>query len=252
VNWHSVLSQYHDLADIAEIVPMKLSEIVPWGRSLAEYQLMFALTEMDLQQKILGCGDGPASFNAEMTARGNFVVSIDPVYQFSAAEIRQRVQATYEPIISQVKQNVDKYIWNNFPDVNTLGQARLKAMEGFLLDYENGQAAGRYLFQSLPNLDFADQAFDLCLCSHLLFLYSEQLSLEFHLSSIHELLRVASEVRIFPLLQLNCEPSPYLDAVIQEFSDKDYNVLVLPVEYEFQRGGNQMLKISKSSLSNHQ
>jgi hypothetical protein len=49
---------------------MKLDEIVPWGRSLAEYQLMFSLTEADLSRDILGCGDGPASFNAEMTDRG--------------------------------------------------------------------------------------------------------------------------------------------------------------------------------------
>jgi hypothetical protein len=66
VNWHSALPQYHNLADIAEIATMKLSEIVPWGRSLAEYQLMFALAEIDLPQKILGCGDGPVSFNFEL------------------------------------------------------------------------------------------------------------------------------------------------------------------------------------------
>jgi hypothetical protein len=49
---------------------MELKEIVPWGRTLAEYQLMFDLSEVDLKSKILGCGDGPASFNTEMTAQG--------------------------------------------------------------------------------------------------------------------------------------------------------------------------------------
>lgn len=38
----------------------------------------------------------------------------------------------------------------------------------------------------------------------------------------------------------------YLDPVIQEFSGAGYNVQVLPVEYEFQLGGDRMLKISKS------
>ncbi len=230
---------------------MKLSEIVPWGRSLAEYQLMFSLTEADLSRKILGCGDGPASFNAEMVDRGYAVTSIDPVYQFSAAEIRQRVQDTYEPIISQVKQNTDRYIWKNFADVEELGQARLASMEKFLVDFAADESKQRYLDESLPSLVFADQQFDLCLCSHLLFLYAEQLSLEFHLASIHELLRVSSEVRIFPLLQLNCDPCPYLEPVIQEFSGAGYNVQVLPVEYEFQRGGDRMLKISKQLLKNH-
>ena len=51
---------------------MKLNEVVPWGRTLQEYKLMFNLSEIDLNKKILGCGDGPASFNAEMTEpKGN-------------------------------------------------------------------------------------------------------------------------------------------------------------------------------------
>jgi hypothetical protein len=228
---------------------MKLSEIVPWGRSMAEYQQMFSLTDADLSRQILGCGDGPASFNAEMTDRGYSVVSIDPVYQFSAAEIQQRVQDTYQPIISQVRQNVDRYIWKDFADVDELGQARLVSMEKFLVDFATDGAQQRYQKESLPSLFFDDQQFDLCLCSHLLFLYAEQLSLQFHLASIRELLRVSAEVRIFPLLQLNCDPCPYLDSVIQNFSGAGYNVQVLPVEYEFQRGGNHMLKISKQLLN---
>jgi hypothetical protein len=224
---------------------MKLEEVVPWGRSLAEYQSMFNLSATDLNAKILGCGDGPASFNAEMTELGHSVVSIDPVYQFSAEQIEQRVRATYKPVISQVKENPDRYIWQNFRDADELGKARLVAMEKFLSDYESGKIAGRYLDQSLPNLEFTDDQFDLCLCSHLLFLYSEQLSLDFHVAAIHELLRIAPEVRIFPLLKLDCEPSPYLELVIKELANKGYNAQVKSVAYEFQKGGNQMLSISR-------
>jgi hypothetical protein len=77
----------------------------------------------------------------------------------------------------------------------------------------------------------------------LLFLYSDQLSLEFHIDSIFELLRICPEVRIFPLLKLNGEPSPYLDRVMQELSSKGFGVQIQPVAYEFQKGGNQMLKV---------
>lgn len=224
---------------------MKLEEVVPWGRTLAEYQSMFSLSETDLNTKILGCGDGPASFNAEMTELGHSVISIDPIYQFSAAQIEQRVRATYEPIISQLKQNPSHYIWKNFRDADELGKARLDAMEKFLPDYESGKVAGRYLDRSLPSLQFSNDQFELCLCSHLLFLYSQQLSLDFHIASIHELLRIASEVRIFPLLRLDCEPSPYLKLVLEDLSSKGYDVRVQSVDYEFQKGGNQMLKISR-------
>jgi SAM-dependent methyltransferase len=224
---------------------MKLEEVVPWGRSLTEYQLMFDLSEQDLNSKILGCGDGPASFNAEMTARGHSVVSIDPIYQFSGVQIEQRVRDTYETVISQLKQNPSRYIWQNFRDADELGAARIRAMEKFLLDYEAGTAAGRYLHQSLPNLEFADDQFDLCVCSHLLFLYSEQLSLDFHLAAIDELLRISLEVRIFPLLKLDCEPSPYLELVMEKLLAQGYVVQVKTVAYEFQKGANKMLNISR-------
>lgn len=224
---------------------MKLNEVVPWGRTLEEYQLMFDLPKANLEVQILGCGDGPASFNAEMTALGHSVVSVDPIYQYSAEQIKQRVQETYEPVISQVKQNSHRYIWKNFHDADELGQARLSAMKRFLLDYEAGKVEGRYRYQSLPNLELANDQFELCLCSHLLFLYSEQLSLNFHIDSIAELLRVSQEVRIFPLLKLNGEPSPYLETVIEELSNKGFDVQVQSVAYEFQKGGNQMLKVNR-------
>lgn len=227
---------------------MKLNEVVPWGRTLEEYKLMFNLSEIDLKTKILGCGDGPASFNTEMTQLGYSVVSIDPIYQFSAQQIKQRVEEIYEPVISQLKQNSNRFVWKNFCNADELGQVRLATMEKFLEDYEAGKAAGRYLYQSLPHLELSDNQFELCLCSHLLFLYSQQLSLDFHIASIFELLRISREVRIFPLLNLDCQISPYLEPVIQELSSKGMNVELETVDYEFQKGGNQMLKISHSQL----
>jgi len=224
---------------------MKLNEVVPWGRTLEEYKLMFDLSDTDMTKKILGCGDGPASFNAEMTKRGYSVVSIDPIYQFSAQQIEQRVRETYEPIISQVKQNSHRYIWKNFCNADALGHARLAAMEGFLLDYEDGKLKERYLPQSLPSLTLSENQFDLCLCSHLLFLYSEQLSFDFHVASILELLRICPEVRIFPLFNLDCKPSPYIEAVIEELSHRGFDIQVRQVAYEFQKDGNKMMKIER-------
>lgn len=82
-----------------------LNQVLPWGRSVDEYRRLFDLSEQDLQTAILGCGDGPASFNAELTAMGRSVVSIDPIYAFSKEEIELRVAQTREAIISQVKQS---------------------------------------------------------------------------------------------------------------------------------------------------
>jgi SAM-dependent methyltransferase len=229
---------------------MQLNEIVPWGRTLQEYQWMFDLTEADLTRQILGCGDGPASFNAEMTARGYSVTSIDPIYQFSAPQIEQQVQATYSTIVSQVEHYRHRYVWKHFRDADDLGRARLAAMNLFLSDYEMGRETQRYLAQSLPSLAFESDRFDLCVCSHLLFLYSEHLSLDFHLASISELLRVAPELRIFPLIKLDCDRSPYLEPVLQYFGDRGFNLQVKPVAYEFQKGGDRMLTIKRAIGSN--
>ena len=101
----------------------------------------------------------------------------------------------------------------------------------------------------LPSLHFKDGEFDLALCSHLLFLYSEQLSEGFHLSSIQELCRVAKEVRIFPLLELGSRKSRHLDATVATLSASRYSVTITSVEYEFQRGGNQMMTVGRAAQS---
>jgi len=194
---------------------MNLKSIVPWGRSFEEYQRMFSLSATDLQKTILGCGDGPASFNAELTDRGGNVVSIDPVYQFDSALLKSRISEVYDELMPQMKANKDQYIWDSIPSVEALGQTRMNAMKRFILDYEKGKAAGRYLNESLPKLNFSDDQFDLALCSHYLFLYSEHVSLDEHITSIKELCRVAREVRIYPLLALKGDVSPHLQTVIQ-------------------------------------
>jgi len=220
-----------------------LDHIVPWGRSLEEYTAMFALTEADLTRRILGCADGPASFNAELTARGGCVLSVDPIYEFSAAQIEERIKETYGTLLSQLRQNMDAYVWTTFHSAEQVGETRRAAMRLFLKDYEAGRSAGRYLAAELPHLPLENAAFDLALCSHCLFLYSEVLSQEFHIESLLELCRVACEVRVFPILNLDGTPSPHLQPVLAELVRKGLRATVEKVDYEFQRGGNQMLKI---------
>ena len=222
-----------------------LSSVVPWGRTMAEYRLMFDLSERDLTGRILGCGDGPASFNAEMTRLGRHVISVDPIYALSRQQIEQRVAETYEPIISQCKANPQNYVWNFFSDPDDLGRHRLAAMRVFLDDFEQGLAEGRYRTQELPRLDFRDAEFNLALCSHLLFLYTEQLSLEFHVEAIREMCRVASEVRIFPLLDLKVRKSAHIGPLSARLQEAGLTVEIVKAPYEFQLGGDEMMKIRR-------
>jgi len=205
---------------------------------------MFALTPEDLRCSILDCAGGPASFNVEMTRKGYKVVSCDPVYQFTVAEIQKRLQDTYQVVIDGVQANWDNYVWLDFQSPAQLGQLRMATMQQFLADFPLGLQEGRYVTDELPVLSFNTAQFDLALCSHFLFLYSDQLSAEFHLNSILEMARVATEVRIFPLLDISCEPSPWLPLVTNELEQRGYTVEIKQVPYEFQKGGNKLLRVN--------
>lgn len=225
-----------------------LNKVVPWGRSFEEYVKMFGMTDEDLKLRILGCGDGPASFNSGMNKRGYIAISIDPIYQFDAKQIGKRIQETYDDIIEQLHENKGDYVWNTIKSVEELGRVRISAMREFLADYEKGKQERRYLAESLPSLPFGDGQFDLALCSHFLFLYTKQLSFEFHQMAIAEMCRVAKEVRIFPLLDLGGLPSHYVDKITEGLLCGGYAVEVQKVPYEFQRSGNQMIRIRASNF----
>lgn len=161
---------------------------------------MFSLSAVDQRQRILDCGGGPASFNGELTAAGGNVIFIDPLYALSGREIEQKIEETFTVVMTEVSRHRNSFVWTHVPSVAELGQRRMGAMRRFLSDYPAGMNEGRYISASLPELPFADGSFDLALSSHFLFLYSEQFDLAFHLEALGEMLRVASEVRVFPLL----------------------------------------------------
>ena len=221
-----------------------LDQIVPWGRSFAEYERMFALTADDLQGRILGCADGPAGFNAEATRRGFRVISCDPLYRFSAADILARMVEARGEVLDQARRNYDLFVWKEIASVEELGRVRWQAMQTFLADYETGKRAERYIDAALPNLPFSDHAFELALSSHLLFLYTDHLSLEFHCQAMMEMCRVAREVRLFPLLTLAGNRSSLVEPVRHAAELAGYTAVIEKVPYEFHRGGNEMLRIT--------
>ena len=226
---------------------VQLDQVIPWGRSFEEYRRMFDLSPADLRGRILGCGDGPASFNAEAAARGGRVTSCDPIYSLESDTIRRRFDACAGPLIEQVRATPEHYVWTYHRDPDDLLQNRRFAMDRFLADYASGAARGRYVAAALPALPFPDGAFDLAVVSHLLFLYSALLDEAFHERSIRELCRVAREVRIFPLVSLDCVPSPHVEPVVTALEGSGYAVEIRAVDYEFVRGANQMMRITSAA-----
>ena len=222
---------------------IKYTDIVPWGRSYDEYIDMFLLSEEDLRRKIIGVGDGPASFNACMHRQGRDIVSVDPLYRFSEKQIRNRIQETRESVVNQTEKNKDKFVWTKIPSLDILCRIRLTAMEEFCRDFELGKRQGRYINGALPIIPFPDKSFDLVLTSHLLFFYSANLNLNFHIRSIKELIRIGSEVRIFPIIDLNSKRSPHLSPVLKHLANSNTICTIERVRYHFQKTGNEMLRV---------
>lgn len=220
-------------------------DIKLWGRNLSEYRGMFALRDADLEKNILGCSDGPASFNAEMTVKGYSVTSLDPIYAMTSNEIEARVNETWQEILEQVNNHIDMFVWKKFKSPGELGKARLSAMRQFLADIEHGKEEGRYIEGSLQELPFDDKQFDLALCSNFLFLYDEHFSDDFHIESVRELCRIANEVRIFPIHGLQNTLAKQLVPVEDALRADGWTVERVRVDYEFRHGSNQMLRLRR-------
>lgn len=221
-----------------------LNTIVPWGRNLAEYRRMFALSDEDMQKNLAGFGDGPASFNSEATEQGHHVTSFDPIYQFSTEELRERINATRATVMQQMRENMDNYVWTNIKTLDELEDTRMSAMRRFLADYERGRRERRYICHALPDrLPCEDGAFDIGLSSHFLLMYT-MLGYDFHIRAMAEMLRACREIRVFPIVDLDANRTELAADVIAHFR-ASWDVEIRRTGYEFQKGENQLLIIRR-------
>lgn len=223
----------------------QLNSVVPWGRNIDEYLLMFNLSEKDKGLKIAGFGDGPASFNFEATKTGFNITSFDPIYQFSKQQLEHRISEVRDIVMTQMKENKENYVWKNIKNLNELENVRMNAMNMFLADFEKGLKENRYIYHELPNkLNYEDDYFDLGISSHFLLMYTA-LGYDFHIEAINEMLRVCKEVRIFPLVDLDANDSELISNVVGYYRAL-YDVEIQETGYEFQKGANRLLVIRKN------
>ena len=211
------------------------------ARSLAEYRVMFALTNDDLERRILDCPGGAASVVTDAAQFGQHVVAVDPVY--AAGRTWLAGHAVEEAIRGNVHTAAayESYVWSFFTDAADHRRKRVAAAERFGADLmANPQ---RYVAGALPDLPFRDGAFDLVLSSHLLFMYADRLDEEFHVHALREMVRVArGEVRVFPLLADSGALLLGLRRQLMEALRGDgMEVEIRPSAYEFQRHGTEMM-----------
>jgi hypothetical protein len=202
---------------------------------------MFALSDADLRGDILDCPGGGASFTARAAALGARAVAVDPVYVTPGADLARLVVAETKRGSAHTAAGADRYVWDFFGDIDGHRDIRQRSAHVFAADLRGHP--DRYLAAALPALPFADRSFDLVLSSHLLFTYADRLDEEFHRRALVELHRLArSEVRIFPLLdQSGGSLEPLVAQLRADLQAEGIATAIRQVDYEFQRGGNQML-----------
>jgi hypothetical protein len=225
--------------------PNRIGDLLVSSRSLAEYRAMFALTDDDLTRSILDCPGGAASFCAEVTALGGRVMAGDPIYASPAPALTALATDDLRRAQVYLRANPDEYVWRFFTGHEGYRESRSRSLR--LFEADRAAHPERYVAAAMPALPFRDRTFDLAVSSHLLFSYADRFSRAFHLDSIRELCRVAADVRIFPLVPFGLTVNPELDSIVGELNRGGLRAVVRPVDYEFQRGGNQMLRVVRNA-----
>ncbi len=202
---------------------------------------MFGLGEPEvLAGAVLDCPGGAGPFAAEVRARGGRAVSADPAYALDPGEVVARCGAGLERGIAYLEENRQSYVWTFFSSLDDLRRRRTTALERFARDFAG--ADERYVAAALPDLPFPDGEFRLALSAYLLFAYPDHLDLDDHERSLRELLRVArEEVRVYPLIDTAYVRHPGIDELRRRLARDGVESEVRPVDYEFQRGGNEVL-----------
>ncbi len=223
--------------------PRGLGDIIITSRGFDEYRAMFDLADVPLAGlEILDCPGGASGFPARARALGAQVTSADPAYLVPAGELIPRARRDTLHGNRYVRERPELYVFEWFADPDDHAASRLASLEAFADDFTGPDA--HYVPARLPELPFADGAFDLVLSGHLLFTYPDHMDEAAHLAALRELVRVSRhQVRVFPLVDTTVTPSPYLDRLRRVLESEGAPTALRRVPYHFQRGADTMLTI---------
>ncbi|MFH9350813.1 class I SAM-dependent methyltransferase [Kitasatospora sp. NPDC017646] len=214
------------------------------ARSFAEYRAMFALTDRDLDQRVLDCPAGAASFVAEAGQRGIDAVAVDREYAVHREELGLLVERESSFKRELLTRETADFTRSWYADADDMIRQWTASSRLFRADI--AARPERYVAGSLPELPFTDRSFDLVLSSHLVFSYGNRLGEEFQRAALLELARVARrEVRLFPLVVYDTgERDRGLERLREDLAGAGLGSRVERVAYEFQPGGDEMLVLT--------
>ena len=111
--------------------------VPPWGRSAAEYEAFFALSDVPPSARILDCGSGPSSFAAEWSRNGRYVVAADPMYRFSARDFLADFDLTAAKMLAGMQKARDRFNWDYYGSPEDVVQRRRDVLTAFIADFQS-------------------------------------------------------------------------------------------------------------------
>lgn len=220
-----------------------MRKLVLWGHGTQDYLEMFDLSQTEIEAGILEYGCGPSAVNSQLTSQKMKVVSCDPLFVLDKDTLSSKTKIIFASMADEVAQHQDQFDFREWGDFESLLAARQKGMMDFFSDYDKGKQEGRYLGVSDYHLPFEDFSFDYALSTHYFFADLDEQTVEFHLNMIRELARVSREVRIFPLIDREGNPSELLGPVLLGLQQENYGVEVREVSFHLHKSGNAMLRV---------
>ena len=206
---------------------------------------MFDLDPADLPAVVLDCSGGTAGFVAEARRRRSLAVAVDPAYALPRDELARLGGEDLARGSAIADQHPDRFTFAWYGEPERRLTMRKTSLAQFLMDLATHRAG--YVAGQLPQLPFRDASFDLAVCSHLLFTWADQLGRDWHRAAIVELARVATEVRVFPtVMQGPGDPVPFWNELMSDLADAGLRIDRRTVPYEFQRGANTMLVVTRA------
>lgn len=225
---------------------LKLDRVVFYGRALSEYKKFFDLDIRALRgKKTLDIAAGASSFTAEACVKGVDAIALDPLYGEDLDVLLKRGEQDIDHVMSEVVQAPELFNWSFYATVDQLRECRAESLRLFAEDYPLGLMEGRYVKGAAPNLPFADDSFDMALCGHFLFIYSDRLDYDFHRDSIVEALRVSGEMRIYPLTGLDANPRDFLTDLLSDLERENISGQIARVPWGFLKNSDHMLRLTR-------
>lgn len=186
-------------------------------RGFDEYKRMFDLPDRLEGKRILDIAGGASSFTVDCCSRGIDAQAVDPRYAYAPEIVLADAREEIETSTEKLRSLAHRFDWSYYGNIDLHRAGRLDSFQRFAADFAAADANNRYVAGALPSLPFANETFDIVLCSHFLFLYADQFDASFHERAVLDMIRICrpgGQVRIYPLKSLRWEPYPQMDSLL--------------------------------------